>query len=82
MSTQNTSELFIGIDVSKNLLDLYVHPTLEQKSFSNNREGIRELVEFARSLNPFLIVLEATEGYEMAVMSVLTANQQPVVVAK
>ena len=82
MSNQNTSELFIGIDVSKNLLDLYVHPTLEQKSFSNNREGIRELVEFARSLNPFLIVLEATEGYEMAVMSVLTANQQPVVVAK
>ena len=80
MSEQNTPELFIGIDVSRDLLDVCVHPTMEQKSFSNNEKGIGDLVEFVRSLNPRLTVLEATGGYEMAAVSVLAANQQPVVV--
>ena len=80
MQEQNTSELFVGIDVSRDLLDVAVHPTLEHNSFSNNEKGIGELVTFVKSLNPNLVVLEATGGYEMAVVSVLVANQQPVVV--
>jgi len=80
MSEQNTSELFVGIDVSKDLLDVCIHPTIEYKSFSNHEKGIGELVEFVSSLNPKLVVLEATGGYEMAVVSVLAARQQPVVV--
>lgn len=80
MSEQNTPELFIGVDVSRDLLDVCTYPTLEQKSFSNNEKGIGELAEFVMSLNPHQIVFEATGGYEMAAVSMLAANQQPVVV--
>ena len=80
MSAQNTPESFVGIDVSKDCLDVGIHPTLEKESFSNHEEGIGALVAYIRSLKPCLIVLEATGGYEAAVVSMLAADHQPVVV--
>ncbi|MEO5355467.1 MAG: IS110 family transposase [Magnetococcus sp. XQGC-1] len=78
MSEQKMPELFIGVDVSRDLLDVCVYPTMEQKSFSNNEKGIDDLVGFVGSLHPQLIVFEATGGYEMAAVSALVANRQPV----
>ncbi len=77
---QNSSERFIGIDVSKNLLDLADSLTQETWQAANEESGITGLVEHLTSLNPTLIVLEATGGLEIPLASALYANRLPVVV--
>lgn len=72
---------FVGIDVAKATLDVAVRPTSERWRAANTEAGIRELVGRLQTLHPHLIVLEATGGYEHAVVAALAAAQLPVVVA-
>ena len=53
------SPVFIGIDVSKNRLDVAVRPTAETFTSPNDDSGIDALVERITALKPKLIVLEA-----------------------
>jgi transposase len=55
---------FLGVDVSKDKLDLAVHPDNQIRTFTNDAAGIRQLLELVRQLQPRLVVLEATGGYE------------------
>jgi transposase len=55
---------FIGIDVSKEKLDVCVLPGGELRKFNNDSEGIARLVAWLQQLRPTRIVLEATGGYE------------------
>lgn len=55
---------YVGIDVSKQHLDVHVRPSAEAFRVSNDEMGISELVAKLLSLAPLLIVLEATGGYE------------------
>ena len=64
-------EKFIGIDVSKAVLDIAVSPTAETWSVPNSEAGTRELVERLRLLAPTLIVLEATGGLERRAVAAL-----------
>lgn len=62
------AEIFVGIDVSKAWLDVAVH---EQTTFfrvKNNDQGIAELVERLQAIEPVLVVLEATGGFEKLVV--------------
>lgn len=77
---ENEKEIFIGIDVSKEKLDVAVRPTGEFMSFSNNNDGISCLVDFVKSFFPTLIVLEATGGLETATVGMLADKGLPVVV--
>lgn len=77
---QNSSERFIGIDVSKNLLDLADSLTQETWQVANEEAGITGLVDCLTPLKPTLIVLEATGGLEIPLASALYANRLPVVV--
>ena len=74
------AERVIGIDISKNLLDVAVVPETETWSVDNDEEGIRTLTKDAKRLRPRLIVLEATGGLETAVVALLAAARLPVVV--
>ena len=74
------SPVFIGIDVSKAQLDIFVRPLASRESVSNEAAGIKTLVERARKLKPALIVLEATGGVERAVTRALASAELPVVV--
>ena len=74
---EDNVETFVGIDVSKDKLDVAVHPSTELFSVANSAEGIAELRERIRALQPTLIVLEATGGYEAAVAAEL-ALESPV----
>jgi transposase len=66
---------FVGIDVSKDKLDLASDAQAQIRTFANDPAGIAPLVEHLRSLNPTLIVVEATGGYERAVLQAsLDAN--------
>ena len=69
--------VFVGIDVSKDTLDIAV---LDGASWSvpNREAGFTELVKGLTSLAPALIVLEATGGYEKAVFKALLGADLPV----
>ena len=73
-----TSEEYVGIDVAKDKLDLAV---LGQKATSevfNTKRGITALVKKMCQLNPKLIVVEATGGYEEALVLALYEAGMPV----
>jgi len=73
--------LFIGIDVAKAQLEFACRPTGETGTVPNAEAGIRDLVARCQTLGPALIVLEATGGYEAAVVAALATAGLPVVVA-
>lgn len=77
----NTTERFLGIDVSKNTLDAHLRPDSTARQFENTPEGIEALLSWARPLAPTLIVLEATGGYENALLAALSLAGLPVSVA-
>ena len=59
------AEVFVGIDVSKDQLDIAVRPGKKFFTISNDDSGIKALVQRLLSLKPQLVVLEATGGYEI-----------------
>jgi len=73
--------LFIGIDVAKAQLEFACRPSGETGTVPNAEAGIRDLVARCQTLGPALIVLEATGGYEAAVVAALATASLPVVVA-
>jgi transposase len=62
---------FVGIDVSKALLDVSVRPGGELTRHANDEAGVAELVAKLVGLSPTLVVLEATGGYEAPVVAAL-----------
>jgi len=73
--------MFIGIDVAKAQLAFACQPSAERGTVPNDDVGIRELVARCQALAPTLLVLEATGGYEAAVVAALATAGLPVVVA-
>jgi transposase len=72
---------FIGIDVAKAQLEFACLPSGETGRVHNDDGGIRELVARCQAPPPTLIVLEATGGYEAALVAALATAGLPVVVA-
>ncbi len=72
--------LFVGIDVSKERLDVAVRPTGETWQVSYDAEGISSLTGGLRELAPHLVVVEATGGMELALAGELAAAQLSVAV--
>ena len=58
-----SERVFVGIDVSKDALDVAVRPAAPGWRATNDDAGIHALVRRVRDLAPALIVLEATGGY-------------------
>lgn len=77
---QKYSELFIGIDVCKDRLDIADDSNSPLWSVANDDSGVSSLVERLQSLNPTLIVMEATGGLETLPYAALTAAGLPAVV--
>jgi transposase len=71
---------FIGIDVAKAQLEFACRLTGETGTVPNTDDGVRELVTRCQALTPTLIVLEATGGYEAALVAVLATGGLPLVV--
>ena len=72
--------LFVGIDVSKDRLDVAVRPTGETWQVVYDAEGISSLAGNLRELVPQLVVLEATGGMELAVAGELALADVPIAV--
>jgi transposase len=76
----STPQCFVGIDVAKAPLDIALRPTGERWAVVNDDAGMAALVERLQALRPTLIVLEATGGYQRAVVAALAAARLPVAV--
>ncbi|WIG57581.1 MAG: Mobile element protein [Ktedonobacterales bacterium] len=70
----------MGIDVAKAWLDIAVRPSGAQWRVANTEADLPALVEQLGALEPTMIVLEATGGYERLVVAWLSARQVPVAV--
>ena len=68
---------YVGIDVSKDQLDIAVRPTGETWSMPNDASGITEVVQRVAQLHPKLVVLEATGGLQMPVAAALASAGLP-----
>lgn len=64
-------DFVVGIDVSKDRLDIGVVPTSEKWSIPNEVDGLAELACKLSDLSPKLVVMEATGGLERPVRAVL-----------
>jgi transposase len=73
-------EMFVGIDVSKRTLDVALGVGGELLRIGNEPGAIAALVERLLLLAPQLIVLEASGGYETALVGELGAARLPVAV--
>ena len=73
-------ERFVGIDVSKKVLDIAVLPDGTQWSVPNTPRGIDEVVAALGPLAPVLVVLESTGGLHRPVVAGLAAAQIPTAV--
>jgi transposase len=72
------NQIFAGIDVSKETLDVAVHPQQSIKRFRNNETGISGIVTYLRGFTTALVVMEATGGLEMSLAAVLGVAGIPV----
>ena len=72
--------VYIGIDVSKDHLDVATRPATKQLRVANDDVGISEIVSTLSKLEAVLAVMESTGGYESAVAAALSVAQIPVAV--
>jgi transposase len=63
-----SSSYFVGIDVSKPYLDVHRLPDQAARRFDNSAAGHRRLIRWLSGHPVGLIVLEASGGYERAVV--------------
>ena len=73
-----TSEEYVGIDVSKNRLDVAVLGQKVTTAAANTKRGMTALIRQMHQINPKLIVVEATGGYEELLVLELYAADLPV----
>lgn len=74
------AQIFVGIDVSKRELEIWVHNEQDSSQFHNDAEGIGELVRFLEDLAPTVVVVEATGGYERRMVTEMVSAGLPVAV--
>lgn len=70
----------VGIDVSKDRLDIHVRPAGEAFAVARDADGLAALLDRLTPLAPRLVGVEATGGFEIVVAATLAAAGLPVVV--
>jgi transposase len=71
---------FVGINVSKDRLDVHVCPSGEAFTVSRDGKGLEGLIDRLRTLLPQLIALEATGGFETIAAAALAGAGLPLVI--
>lgn len=69
---------YVGIDIAKHGFDLAIESKQKVQHFDNNTDGIRQCCNMLQKLQPTLVVMEPTGGYETALVIQLHACDIPV----
>jgi len=81
MSEQSAAEpVYVGIDVCKDRLDVYLHPAGRHLRVSNCGKGLKQLVRLLGGGNVALVVMEATAKYHRLAQRGLAQAAFPVAV--
>lgn len=80
MEQPPSSPTYVGIDVSKDRLDVHMRPSGQIFAVARDSKGLDQLASKLCALAPALIVLEATGGFEVAVAATLASVQLPLAV--
>jgi transposase len=73
-------ELFAGIDVAKETLELCVRPEEIRKTFTNDDQGRGDMAHLLAEMKPSLILMESSGGYEIPVVETLALRSLRVAV--
>jgi transposase len=76
----NSAEVFVGIDVHKETLEVCIDGRETHWESRNDAAGIAELLTTVEALSPTLVVVEASGGYERRLVAEGHAAGLPVVV--
>jgi transposase len=71
---------YVGIDVSKDRLDVHVLPEGTAFAVARDGKGLAELVERLSALQPERIAIEATGGFETTAAAALAGARLPLVI--
>jgi transposase len=71
---------FVGLDISKDSVEVWVRPSDDHWQVGQTDSGRTALAARLGALAPTLVVIEATGGYETAVVSALALAQVPLVI--
>jgi transposase len=71
---------YVGIDVSKDRLDVHILPSGQTFAVARDGKGVSDLVGLLAEHVPALVVLEATGGFEMTVAAALAGAGLPLAV--
>ena len=74
------SARFVGIDVSKDRLDVHLRPTVKAFCVSRDGKGLDALISRLSDRPVALVVLEATGGFETTVAAALAGAGLPLCV--
>ena len=65
------SKVYIGVDISKNSLDIYIHPEKKVLKIDNSEAAIKQFIKELAKHNSVQIACEATGGYEKLLAKLL-----------
>lgn len=68
---ENLTKIYVGVDISKNQLDAYLHPIAKAVSFANSGDGIKKMAKYLSAYTVEQIVCESTGGYEDLMLNML-----------
>ena len=70
---ENITKTYVGVDISKNKFDVYLHPIGKAFSFANSKDGVEKLIAHLSTYTIEQIVCESTGGYENLMLKMLRA---------
>ena len=72
--------IYVGVDVAKAHVDVAIRPSDDGWVVANDDAGLRQLVSRLKTLEPHMVVLEASGGVELPLVAALAVEELPVVV--
>lgn len=76
------SERNVGIDIGKSMLDMCIYEIDFYAQYSNTPEGVRELLKKLSRYKVTRILVEATGGYERALVEACADKEVPLVIVQ
>jgi transposase len=72
--------VYVGIDVSKDRLDVHVRPSREAFAVARDGKGLEQLIDRLTALSPRLIAIEATGGFETIAAAAIAGATLPLAI--
>lgn len=74
MKTAKPVSIFVGVDVAKDTLEIYLPYSNQSLSIENAVEAINEFCLQIKKKRKLMVVMEATGGYERLLVNQLSKN--------